>query len=203
MGALPFVSGAALGAIGAGAMLAWQAAHGAAPDPGALQDWLTANLGSSRWLFLITFALYVLAICRLLGELGGRRRAEVVGALDQLAELCVHLFVGIGVVWTAIGMRDALQAALADTSAALTDSAGDVLQALVDGGILLALSTTIVGGLGGYLMKAGKALLTAHALNAFYAEEQRRDVAQLIEIAERIDARLAAPGALDPEVQSP
>lgn len=202
MKALPFASGLALGALCAGGILAWQAGAGAAPDASALRAWLTTNLGSARWLFLITLGLYGFAVARLLSELEGRRRAHVVGALEQLAELCVHVFVGIGVVWTAIGMRDALQAALADTGAALTDSAGDVLQALVDGGILLALSTTIVGGLGGYLMKAAKTLLTARALHEFHAEEQRRDLAQLIDIAERIEVRLNPPQHVDLEAET-
>jgi hypothetical protein len=93
-----------------------------------------------------------------------------VARLDQLTEIWIHLFVGIGVVWTAIGMRDALGAALAveagpDPAPRAPD---DVLRALVDGGILVALSSTIVGGLGGYAMKLLKALVAGGALQRFY-----------------------------------
>ena len=162
------------------------------PQPAVLQSWLSANLGTARWLFLATLMLYGFGLLRLTQELEGPRRAQVVSSLDQLTELTVHVFVGIGVVWTAIGMRDALQAALANPDAALSDSAGDVLQALVDGGILLALSTTIVGGLGGYIMKVGKTLLTGRALHAFYDAENHRDIGRLIDVVERIEKRLAA-----------
>jgi len=57
------------------------------------------------------------------------------------------LFFGVGVVWTAIGMRSALLSALGglDQSAAAELGAFEILRRLVDGGILLALSTTIVG----------------------------------------------------------
>ena len=43
-----------------------------------------------------------------------------------------------------------------------------MLQALVDQGILLALSTTIVGGIGGYLMRIAKLLRLGPLLDAFY-----------------------------------
>ena len=92
---------------------------------------------------------------------------------EQLLDLCASLFFGIGVIWTAIGMRGALLFALGDTSQVTADSGMAVLQRLVEGGILLALSTTIVGGIGGYLMRAGKQLLYGRQLAALYLEASR------------------------------
>ena len=60
-----------------------------------------------------------------------------------------------------------------------------MLQRLVDGGILLALSTTIVGGVGGYLMRVIKTVLVGAPLRRCYAEAGR---AQGV----RISAQLAA-----------
>jgi hypothetical protein len=110
--------------------------------------------------------------------------------LDQLLDVWIHLFVGIGVIWTAVGMRSALQAALGDPGEALVDNAGSVLQKLVDGGILLALTTTIVGGVGSYLMRLGKAMAVGARLNAFYEAHNRRDMGELIEVTRRLESTL-------------
>jgi hypothetical protein len=110
--------------------------------------------------------------------------------LDQLLDVWIHLFVGIGVIWTAVGMRSALQAALGDPGEALVDTAGSVLQKLVDGGILLALTTTIVGGVGGYLMRLGKTMTVGARLNGFYDANNRREINELIEVTRRLDRRL-------------
>jgi hypothetical protein len=68
-----------------------------------------------------------------------------------------------------------------------------VLQRLVDGGILLALSTTIVGGIGGYLMRTLKSLLLGARLNALYLRESHRPIADSLATLRRIEARLGAP----------
>ena len=95
-----------------------------------------------------------------------------------------------GVIWTAVGMRSALQSALGDPDGALTDTASNVLRKLVDGGILLALTTTIVGGVGGYLMRLGKTVLVGAGLQDFYEETNRREMRELITATERIEAHL-------------
>ena len=55
-------------------------------------------------------------------------------------------------------MRNSLLVALGglDAETAASKGAWYILRQLVDGGILLALSTTIVGGVGGYIMKVIK-----------------------------------------------
>jgi hypothetical protein len=107
--------------------------------------------------------------------------------LDQLTDVWIHSFIGIGVIWTAVGMRGALQLALADPDHALADSAGSVLKKLVDGGILLALTTTIVGAVGGYLLRLGKTLYAGAALHEFYERLQRRDNLELLAAVRRIE----------------
>lgn len=172
----------------------------APPDPSAassrvtLGAWLDANLGHSVWLFALVFTLYLMNLTRLNRLLDDRGEGpgftEVV-ELDQLLDVWIHLFVGIGVIWTAVGMRSALQAALGDPGEALVDTAGSVLQKLVDGGILLALSTTIVGGVGSYLMRLGKAMTVGAALNTFYDTNNRRQIGELVDITRRLENALA------------
>ncbi len=121
---------------------------------------------------------------------------ERISRLDQLLELCASLFFGIGVVWTAIGMRDAMLNSLGGN--ALADSAGafSVLQRLIEGGILTALSTTIVGSIGGYLMRVAKSLAHGDALNALYlaaSERALRDNNATLVRIERLLAETAHP----------
>ena len=87
-------------------------------------------------------------------------------------------------------MRSALQAALGDPGQALVDTAGSVLQKLVDGGILLALTTTIVGGVGGYLMRLAKTMLVGASLQDYYDQVSRFDTRELVRSTQRIEARL-------------
>tara|TARA_R110001599_G_scaffold325504_1_gene537707 strand:- start:77307 stop:77936 length:630 start_codon:yes stop_codon:yes gene_type:complete len=89
---------------------------------------------------------------------------------EQLLGLCANLFFGIAVIWTVIGMRHALLYALGDHEA----GALAMLPRLVDGGILVALSTTIVGGVGGYLMRAVKSISVGRAMNALYTRTVRQ-----------------------------
>jgi len=73
----------------------------------------------------------------------------------HLNEAFIELFFGIGVIWTAIGMESALTGALGGFNEQMAKSLGAwaILKKLLDGGIITALSTTIVGGSGGYLMR--------------------------------------------------
>ena len=169
------------------------------PDPSlassreSLGAWLDANLGHSVWLFALILTVFLMNLTRLnrlLDDAGRSPGFTEVVELDQLLDVWIHLFVGIGVIWTAVGMRSALQAALGDPGEALVDSAGSVLQKLVDGGILLALTTTIVGGMGGYLMRLGKTMLTGARLHGFYTRTQREDLKTLIESTRQIEREL-------------
>lgn len=156
----------------------------------SLGRWLDVNLGYSVWLFAVVLTLYVFNLRRLGQLLGDEPILKNIVELDQLSDVWIHLFVGIGVIWTAIGMRSALQAALGDPGQALVDTAGSVLQKLVDGGILLALTTTIVGGVGGYLMRLAKTMLVGASLQDFYDQVSRLDTRELVRSTQRIEARL-------------
>ncbi len=192
---------------GTGVVLTLVALNLAAPvDPAGaaagagLGAWIDANLGYSVWLFALILVLYVMNLTRLnrlLSDDPHTALSDIV-ELDQLLDVWIHLFVGIGVIWTAVGMRSALQAALGDSGQGLTDSAGSVLQKLVDGGILLALTTTIVGGVGSYLMRLGKTLRVGARLNAFYDASSRQEMNELIAVTRRLEAAVARPAGAPP-----
>ena len=112
------------------------------------QTWqeLQRNLQGSVIPFALVLAVYVSQLQRL--QLLLREPQPVLDKVvrhEQLLDLSANLFFGIGVIWTAIGMRGALIHGLGAPVVSATAGAFTVLQRLVDGGILLALSTTIVG----------------------------------------------------------
>lgn len=192
-----FGAGAVLGIALTGAALLLTdraSALAALPTDAPLLHWVDINLGFSVWLFAIVLALYGLNLSRLRQVLEHQPVPQEAVELDQLSDVWIHLFVGIGVIWTAVGMRSALQAALANPGDALTDTAGNVLRDLVDGGILLALTTTIVGAIGGYLMRLGKTMLVGGALQRYYDAQHTQPMQVLIKAAERIESRLPNQG---------
>jgi hypothetical protein len=194
-GVAEFVCGAGAGA--GLALVALGLSGGAvAADAAPVSDWLQLNLGHSAWLFALVLTVYAANLLRLSRLLAGGPDLKVVVKLDQLSDVWINLFVGIGVIWTAVGMRSALQAALGDPGGALSGSAGSVLHKLVDGGILLALTTTIVGGVGGYVMRLVKTMVVGARLQTFYSGVSRADLRELVGLGERIEARLAR---LDPQ----
>lgn len=156
----------------------------------SLGTWLEVNLGYSVWLFAVVLTLYVFNLRRLNQLLASESALRQIVELDQLSDVWIHLFVGIGVIWTAVGMRSALQTALGDPGQALVDTAGSVLQKLVDGGILLALTTTIVGGVGGYLMRLAKTMVVGASLQDYYDQVSRVDTRELVRATQRIEAHL-------------
>jgi len=158
----------------------------------SLGGWIEANLGASVWFFAVVLTLYVFNLRRLMLLLRAPVTPREVVEVEQLVDVWIQLFVGIGVIWTAVGMRSALIAALADPIAALEDTAGDVLSRLVDGGILVALSTTIVGGVGGYLMRLVKAMLVGAALHEYFRAQDRVELRPIVASLARIEAIVAA-----------
>ena len=164
--------------IGVATVLAWTLlAPGAAEG---LVDWLGVNLGHSTWLFAVTLLVFHVNLTQLGAELEHEPRYSRVVFLDQLSDVWMHLFIGIGVVWTAVGMRDALVATLAVPGGGLVQDAGQVLGRLVDGGILLALTTTIVGALGGYAMRLVKTIGLGASLSRFYHQHDRQEIAEAV-----------------------
>ncbi len=157
--------------------------------------WATvnANLRGSLALFCLILLCYCLQLWKMRGLLAASepQLASIVRH-EQLLDLCARLLFGVGVIWTAIGMRDALLHALGDPAATTAQGALAVLQRLVDGGILLALSTTIVGGIGGYLMRSVKSLALGRRLNALYISASQQVAVEGLSTLRRIDERLAS-----------
>ena len=171
----------------------------ALPGFTALFNTVYANLQESLLFFLAVLLLYVVKLRELRRQLAAAQPdLQRVISAENATDLCANLFFGIGVIWTAIGMRGALVSALSHPVAAAAEGAFAILQRLVDGGILLALSTTIFGGIGGYLMRAWKTLALGGALQAFYLQESRRQGEDIHAALLRIEARIAAP-APEPE----
>jgi len=161
------------------------------PQVQVLFDWSRRNLGLSVLPFGITLGLYVHSMRTLQRWLDDNRPLDEISQLEHLNDVWTSLFFGIGVIWTAIGMRSALLFALGDTDVVAEAGAYAVLQRLVDGGILTALTTTIVGGVGGYVMRVTKSSLLGTRLSRYYEEHEQhhanRVEALLSDIRESID----------------
>jgi hypothetical protein len=173
---------------------------GALPMP-AVQpwlDWAYANLGSSIPVFAGLLVLFFFTLSRLRISLDRERPVNEIVQLDQLTDIWTTLFFGTGVIWTAIGMRSALLFALGEPDATIQAGAFAVLERLVDGGILLALSTTIFGGIGGYLMRVYKSMTLGARLQQRYDKAAREDTAQMRESLQRIEEHLVDRETHDP-----
>ena len=95
-------------------------------------------------------------------------------------------------IWTAIGMRGALLEGLGNLNAHSAAKLGafSILQRLVDGGILLALSTTIVGAVGGYLLRLVKSLAVGTQVRAYYSRLANQQADAVNAVLKSIDAQL-------------
>ena len=161
-------------------------------DPAAWLDWAYVNLGSSIPVFAALLLAYLLTLGRLRRRIDQEAAVEKIVQLDHLADTWTTLFFGAGVIWTAIGMRSALIFALGDREAALSQGAFAMLERMIDGGILLALSTTIVGGIGGYLMRVWKTVTLGAELQQQYDRAARADTSEMRASLGRIERHLQA-----------
>lgn len=156
-------------------------------------DWLVwayTNLGSSIPIFALLLLAYFITLGRLRTALTSDRPINHIVHLDHLTDVWTTLFFGAGVIWTAIGMRSALIFALGDRTAAMQQGAFAMLERMIDGGILLALSTTIFGGIGGYLMRIYKTITLGTQLQGRYDRAARADTSEMRESLQRIEAHL-------------
>ncbi len=161
------------------------------PDVQPWMEWAYANLGSSIPVFAGLLVVFFFTLARLRQCLTTGRPINEVIQLDHLTDIWTTLFFGTGVIWTAIGMRSALLYALGEPDATIQAGAFAVLERLVDGGILLALSTTIFGGIGGYLMRVYKSMTLGAELQEHYDRAARADTSRMRESLQRIEAHLA------------
>ena len=162
----------------------------AAGSPGDVLSWAYSNLGSSIPVFAGLLAAFFLTLSRLRAQLDAGAGVERIVQLDHLADTWTTLFFGTGVIWTAIGMRSALIFALGDRDAAMSEGAFAMLERMIDGGILLALSTTIFGGIGGYLMRVYKTITVGVELQQCYDRAARADTSEMRQSLERIERHL-------------
>ncbi len=165
------------------------------PDVTPWIDWAFANLGMSIPVFAVILLVYFVSLQRLRVRLERERPIDEIVQLDHLTDMWTTLFFGTGVIWTAIGMRSALIFALGDPDATIQQGAFAILQRMVDGGILLALSTTIFGGVGGYLMRVHKSISIGKLLQRRYDRAARVDTSSMRESLERIEQHLADNGS--------
>lgn len=164
-----------------------------APDIQDVLTWAYENLRLSVIPFTLTLALYSHALTKLRGHLKGDAASpEKVAQAEHLVDIWINIFFGIGVIWTAIGMRSALLGALGDLDAATAarEGAFSILQRLVDGGILLALSTTIFGAMGGYVMRLIKALWVGKMLQVHYKKLMDRESEKVQSILNKMERHL-------------
>ena len=162
----------------------------AVSSPGAWLHWAYTNLGLSIPVFAGLLLAYFVTLGRLRSALSNARPIDQIVQLDHLTDIWTTLFFGTGVIWTAIGMRSALIFALGDRDAALAQGAFAMLERMIDGGILLALSTTIFGGIGGYLMRVYKTVTLGTELQRQYDNAARADTSKMRESLQRIEAHL-------------
>lgn len=160
----------------------------------SMLQWCHENLGFSIVPFSMIAVGYLFYLCKLLRLLKRETMfsAREVCAVEEKIDLLITIFFGIGVIWTAIGMRNALLVSLGnmDAQTAARKGAFSILTQLVDGGILLSLSTTIVGGMGGYFMRMVKAWTAGPQLNAFFEDEQLIQHQELLDRLDRVAALL-------------
>ena len=158
--------------------------------PGDWLAWAYTNLGSSIPVFAGLLLAFFVTLGRLRRSLDDEKPVDRIVQLDQLTEIWTTLFFGTGVIWTAIGMRSALIFALGDRDVALQEGAFAMLERMIDGGILLALSTTIFGGIGGYLMRVYKTVTLGSRLQQRYDRAARADTSEMRESLQRIEQHL-------------
>jgi hypothetical protein len=171
-----------------------------------LPSYLYYHLRSALFFFaadLIFFTFSLLALVRAAsaceailprddsGDLAAAPQLASLYTLDAATDMAIATFVGIGVVYTAIGMESALVSSLGGISGAedaARQGAWEVLRRLVDGGLVLALSTTIAGGIGGYVLRLVKHVAVAKRLARIHlAREKERDYL-LIRTAKNVQA---------------
>lgn len=206
-----FLKGLAAGAlgslIGSGALLYVLSrtqfvsfSNGYTTDVSHWFDWAYANLGTSILVFTMLLVAFALSLAQLRKKLESGAPTNEIVQLDHMTDIWMTLFFGTGVIWTAIGMRSALLFALGDPESSLQQGAFGILQRMVDGGILLALSTTIFGGVGGYMMRVYKSVTIGSLLQQNYDRAARLDTSSMSNTLERIEKHLKGQGTTEPNV---
>ncbi len=164
-----------------------------APGIHGLIQWTYENLRLSIIPFSLTALFYSWMLLRLRRLLGNGGTLQKVMQADHMIDISINLFFGIGVIWTAVGMRSALIESLGglNSESAVALGAFSILRNLVDGGILLVLSTTIFGGVGGYAMRLVKAIAVGALLQGYYSSLQETRANEARDILKAIQRDLS------------
>ncbi len=127
--------------------------------------------------FGMLFLYYIYLVFRIKFLLNEKTtRISTLSYYNRLLNTTISLFFGVGVIWTAIGMETALMNALTSNTGASGHeqmSAWELLNRLVNGGLLLALSTTVFGGICGYLLRLFKIILIGEGWDSFMLGDSR------------------------------
>jgi hypothetical protein len=130
--------------------------------------WVQTNLGLSAVVFLLVLLFIGHTLNALISALGECELDPTrIFYLENQYDIGASLLFGTGVLFTAVGIRDALTEAILPGQAATSPT--DVLGALVSGGILSALTTTIVGGALGYGARLLKNVVVGAELERFHS----------------------------------
>jgi len=130
--------------------------------------WVQTNLGLSAVVFLLVLLFIGHTLNALINALGECELDPTrIFYLENQYDIGASLLFGTGVLFTAVGIRDALTEAILPGQAATSPT--DVLGALVSGGILSALTTTIVGGALGYGARLLKNVVVGAELERFHS----------------------------------
>ena len=149
-----------------------------APVPWLINPWsfIYRHLRLSLVPFGFLFFLYIYLIWRIRRYLRqDETKLSELTYYDRLLNITITTFFGVGVIWTAVGMETALISALGSLKDGLNEStalnAWGLLERLVNGGLLLALSTTVFGGVCGYLLRLLKTILLGKEWDQFILNE--------------------------------
>ncbi len=143
-----------------------------------------AELGGSIYFFSGNIILYAIA-CLMLSQTLSRKSTDYheINFWNTAANLSVSLFFGIGVLYTAVGMQRAFHLTLGNINQDMATSMGPwgVLERLVNGGLLMALITTIVGGALGYTLRLIKFMVFGKKLIIIKNEHDNLNSLRIIE----------------------
>jgi hypothetical protein len=157
--------------------------------------WVFENLRLSIIPFSIILVLYFHNLIRLKNLLKkGHATLVEISQKEHFIDIWINLFFGMGVIWTAIGMRSALINGLGglEISNAAKLGAFAILERLVNGGILMALSTTIFGGVGGYVLKLVKAAVVGYEIKNYYYHFSNAQSDRVINTLNHIENQISA-----------
>ena len=153
-----------------------------------------ASLGSSLFFFSANFIMFIIGCLMLQYNLKSENPAYTnIKYWDSIVNLSLALFFGIGVLYTAVGMMHAFQLALGNIDQAIATTLGPwgILQRLVEGGLLMALLTTIVGGAFGYVLRLLKFLIFGKTLIHLQEQHTKEHQEKIITTLQNIEYKLS------------